>query len=85
MKNCIIGFGKQFEKQNRILKQNRHCLMIKKEEGQMIENKNMVIAIEWADKVTDEIKKFREQAIIIYVKIEYGNKENERLINWSVI
>ncbi len=51
----------------------------------MIENKNMVIAIEWADRVMDEIKKFRDQAIIIYVKVAYCDKENERLISWDII
>jgi len=51
----------------------------------MIEDKNMVIAIEWADRVMSEIKKQREHALIIWVEIKYGKKENERLISWSVI
>ena len=50
-----------------------------------IENKNMVIAIEWADRVIDEIKNQREHALVIWVKIKYGKKENERLISWGVI
>lgn len=51
----------------------------------MIENKNMVIAIEWAEKVADLIKNCRDQAVIIWVKIVYGKKENERLVSWNII
>jgi len=51
----------------------------------MLEDKNMVIAIEWADRVISEIRKYRDQVLIIYVKIKYGKKENERLISWDVI
>lgn len=51
----------------------------------IIENKNMVIAIEWADRVINEIKNQREHALIVWVKIKYGKKENERLISWGVI
>lgn len=51
----------------------------------MIENRNMVIAIEWADRVIKEIKKQREHALILWVKIKYGKKVNERLISWGTI
>jgi len=51
----------------------------------MLENKNMVIAIEWAEKVADLIKNCRDQAVIIWVKIVYGKKENERLVSWNII
>lgn len=51
----------------------------------MIENKNTVIAIEWAEKVMQEIKKQRDQAVIIWVEIKYGTRVNERLISWGVI
>lgn len=49
----------------------------------IIEEKNMVIAIEWADRVIGAIKKYRSEAVIIWVKIKYGTKENERLITWG--
>lgn len=52
---------------------------------QMLEDKNMVISIEWAEKVIDIIKKYRDQAVIVWVKIEYGKKENERLISWGIL
>ena len=46
-----------------------------------------VLAIEWADKAIEEIKKYCEDAIIIWVKIEYPSKgsgqENDRLISWG--
>ncbi len=51
----------------------------------MIENKNMVIAIEWADRVINEIKNQREQALIVWVKIKYGKGKSERLVSWGVI
>lgn len=43
-----------------------------------------VISIEWAEKVSNEIRKFDDEAIIIWVKIKYGKKENERIISWGV-
>ena len=51
----------------------------------MIEDKNMIIAIEWADRVIKEIKNQREHVLIIWVKIKYGKGINERLISWGVI
>ena len=42
-----------------------------------------VVVIEWAEKVADIIKKHRDQAVIVWVKIEYGKRENERLISWG--
>jgi tRNA A37 threonylcarbamoyladenosine biosynthesis protein TsaE len=44
-----------------------------------------VIAVEWADRVADAIRRYHEEAIIVWVKIKYGNSENERIINWGVI
>ena len=53
-----------------------------------IKEKN-VIAIEWAEKVTDVIRKYDEEAIIIWVKIKYSSansgSENNRFIKWGVI
>lgn len=46
-------------------------------------NNNNVIAIEWADRAVTEIKTYSDDAIIIWVKIEYKNNENERLISWG--
>ena len=45
-----------------------------------------VVAIEWADRVFDEIRKYNDEAIIIWVKIKYPptEGENERLISWGV-
>ena len=44
-----------------------------------------VIAVEWADRVASEIRKYNEEAIIIWVKIRYGKGESERFISWGVI
>jgi len=43
-----------------------------------------VLAIEWADRTVTEIKKYSEEAIIIWVKIKYGKETNDRLISWGV-
>jgi L-threonylcarbamoyladenylate synthase len=51
--------------------------------GELIQTKS-VVAIEWAERVGDEIRKFDEEAVIIWVKIMFGDKENERLISWGV-
>jgi len=51
----------------------------------MLEEKNAVISIEWAEKVADLIKRCRDQAIIVWVKIVYGKKDNERLVSWGII
>jgi L-threonylcarbamoyladenylate synthase len=49
----------------------------------LIKNKS-VISIEWAEKVTDIIREFDDEAIIIWVKINFGKTENEREISWGV-
>jgi L-threonylcarbamoyladenylate synthase len=46
-------------------------------------NDKSVVAIEWADRVADEIKKYNEEAVVIWVKITYGKGEAERLISWG--
>lgn len=51
----------------------------------MLEDKNLVIAIEWAEKVANLIKEYRDQATIIWVKIKYGKALNERFISWGII
>ena len=48
-------------------------------------DKNAVLAIEWADRVQNLIRKFRQDAVVIWVKIAYGAAENERIIRWGVL
>jgi L-threonylcarbamoyladenylate synthase len=56
-------------------------------------NEKSILAIEWADRVAGYIRSYQEEAIIIWVKIEYpsyhdrskSGTENERLISWGVI
>lgn len=48
-----------------------------------IENKS-VISVEWAERVADAIRKFDDEAIIIWVKIKFGKRENDRKISWGV-
>ena len=50
----------------------------------LIKNKK-VAAIEWAEKVADLVRKFDDEAIIIWVKIKQGKKDNERIISWGNI
>lgn len=48
--------------------------------SEMIKNKHLIV-IEWADKFVEEIKRLRnEDTKIVWVKLEYGEKENERTI-----
>lgn len=42
-----------------------------------------VIAIEWADRVADAIRRYQEDAIVIWVKIRYGKGNDERWIAWE--
>lgn len=48
-------------------------------------NEKKIIAIEWAEKVSDIIREFDEEAIIVWVKIKYGKGEKERFIGWGAI
>ena len=49
---------------------------------ELIKDKS-VVAIEWADRAVDEIRKYADDAIIIWVKIKYGKGINDRLISWG--
>jgi L-threonylcarbamoyladenylate synthase len=48
-------------------------------------NDKSVIVIEWAERVGDEIRKYNEEAIVVWVNIDYEKKETERNIRWSVL
>lgn len=50
----------------------------------LIKNKH-VVAIEWAERVSDIIKEFDDEAIIIWVNFKYGKSESERLISWGIL
>jgi tRNA A37 threonylcarbamoyladenosine biosynthesis protein TsaE len=47
--------------------------------------KKSVIAVEWAERVADFIREFDDEAIIIWLKIDYGQKEKERIITWGTL
>ncbi len=44
-----------------------------------------VISVEWADRVADIVRQHNSEAVIIWVKIQYGKAENERLISWGAL
>lgn len=50
----------------------------------LIKNRS-VVSIEWAEKVVDIIREFDDEAIVVWVKMSFGTKENERKINWGNI
>lgn len=52
--------------------------------GDLIKNKS-VVAIEWAERVADSIRESDDEAIIVWVKIDFGKEENERIITWGNI
>ena len=43
-----------------------------------------VIAIEWADKITDAVRPMHEDAVVLWVEILYGIKNEERIIYWGI-
>lgn len=43
-----------------------------------------IVSVEWADKFIDKIKKYNDEAIVVWVKLSFGKTENERLINWGI-
>ncbi len=47
---------------------------------QMLAAKKVVV-IEWAEKARDQISNLKPQATIVWIKFEYGEKENERRIS----
>jgi len=49
---------------------------------ELIKDKSVVV-IEWADRAVDEIRKYADDAIIIWVKIKYGKGINDRLVSWG--
>lgn len=49
----------------------------------LIKNKS-VVSIEWAERVSDMVHEFDDEAIIIWVDIKFGKSENERLVSWGV-
>lgn len=50
----------------------------------LIKNKS-VVSVEWSDRVSDIIREFDDEAIIIWIKIGYCKGENERVISWGNI
>jgi tRNA A37 threonylcarbamoyladenosine biosynthesis protein TsaE len=44
---------------------------------------NDILAVEWADRIINNIKEYSDDAIIIWIKIEYGKNENDRIISWG--
>jgi L-threonylcarbamoyladenylate synthase len=49
---------------------------------ELIKNKS-VVSVEWAERVSDIIREFDDEAIIIWVKIKFGKNENDRVISWG--
>lgn len=48
-------------------------------------NDKSIIAIEWAEKVEKQIRKYAEDAVVIWVKFGLNNNKNERLIGWGTL
>jgi tRNA threonylcarbamoyladenosine biosynthesis protein TsaE len=42
-----------------------------------------VIAVEWADRIAEVLKQYGDEAKLIWVKLSYGTKENDRTIEYS--
>ena len=48
----------------------------------MVQDKKVII-IEWAEKARDQVLRLSPQTTIIWIKFEYGEKENERRISYE--
>ncbi len=46
-------------------------------------DRSAVMAIEWADKVGPVLEQYSDEAKIVWLKLEYGDRENERFITFS--
>lgn len=52
--------------------------------AERIRNKNVII-VEWAERVEEVLRKYDDEAVIIWVRIAYGKEENDRLITWRAL
>lgn len=52
--------------------------------GKRIKEKK-IIALEWADRVVNIVREYDEEAVIIWVKIAYGTRDNERVLSWEAV
>lgn len=46
---------------------------------------NSAVVVEWAEKVIEIINNHKEDAVVVWVKIDYGKSDNERMISWGVL
>lgn len=81
--NLVLEYGKLIHIDAWRLKNSKELNAL--EFTKYLLDKNNVIAIEWADRVADTIRTHSDDAVIVWVKIEYGKKKNERLISWDII
>jgi len=44
-----------------------------------------ILVIEWAERVQDVIRSYHDEAIIVWIKIGYGENQNDRLISWGTL
>ena len=51
--------------------------------GELIRG-NKVLSIEWAERVSSLIRQFDDSAIIVWVELKFGKRDNDRLISWGV-
>ena len=49
---------------------------------ELIEQRS-VLSVEWAEKVADLIRRYDDEAIVVWVKIDFRNVDNERKITWG--
>jgi len=52
--------------------------------NELIKNKNVVL-VEWAERVSSVIRRFDDEAIIIWVNIAFGPDQNDRFVSWGVL
>ncbi len=48
-------------------------------------NDKSIIVVEWADRAAEVIRKYNEEAVVVWVRIKYEKMENERNISWGTL
>lgn len=44
-----------------------------------------IIVIEWADRIVEFIKRYQDEAIVVWIKFAYGFGDDERNVSWGVL
>lgn len=49
---------------------------------ELIKSKS-VVSLEWADRVSDTVREYDDEAVVVWIKIKHGKRQNDRFITWG--